>query len=109
LLGEGYTKTFAELMDTTDWDSYGVGKYEKCADCMVHCGFEATAVTESFARPWQVLAVAIRGIGTDGPISPDIALDRQRPAEYVFARHVEHKLGEIKETEAARNHLSAAE
>jgi hopanoid biosynthesis associated radical SAM protein HpnH len=109
LLGEGYTKTFAELMDTTDWDSYGVGKYEKCADCMVHCGFEATAVQESFARPWQVLAVAMRGIGTDGPTSPDIALDRQRPAEYVFARHVEHKLSEIKETEAARNHLSAAE
>jgi hopanoid biosynthesis associated radical SAM protein HpnH len=109
LLGEGYTKTFAELMETTDWDSYGVGKYEKCADCMVHCGFEATAVQESFARPWQVLAVAMRGIGTDGPTSPDIALDRQRPAEYVFARHVEHKLSEIKETEAARNHLSAAE
>ena len=29
LLGEGYTKTFKELMETTDWDSYGTGKYEK--------------------------------------------------------------------------------
>jgi hopanoid biosynthesis associated radical SAM protein HpnH len=109
LLGEGYAKTFAELMETTDWDSYGVGKYEKCADCMVHCGFEATAVTESFARPWQALAVSLRGIGTEAPMSADIPLDRQRPAQYVFARHVEHKLAEIKETEAARNHLSAAE
>jgi hypothetical protein len=27
----------------TDWETYGTGKYEKCADCMVHCGFEATA------------------------------------------------------------------
>ena len=44
LLGEGYAKTFRELMDDTDWDAYGVGNYEKCADCMVHCGFEATAV-----------------------------------------------------------------
>ena len=44
LLGEGYAKTFKELMEDTDWDSYGTGNYEKCADCMVHCGFEATAV-----------------------------------------------------------------
>ena len=44
LLGEGYTKTFKELMDDTDWDAYGTGNYEKCADCMVHSGFEATAV-----------------------------------------------------------------
>ena len=36
LLGEGYAKTFKELMDETDWDSYGTGNYEKCADCMVH-------------------------------------------------------------------------
>ncbi len=109
LLGEGYAKTFAELMETTNWDSYGVGKYEKCADCMVHCGFEATAVAESFARPWEALRVALRGIGTDGPMSADIPLDRQRPANYVFTRHVQHKLAEIKEAEAARNHLSAAE
>jgi hopanoid biosynthesis associated radical SAM protein HpnH len=109
LLGEGYTKTFAELMETTEWDSYGVGKYEKCADCMVHCGFEATAVEESFARPWQALGVMLRGIRTQGPMSADIPLDRQRPANYVFARHVEHKLAEIKEAEAPRNHLSAAE
>ena len=44
LLGEGYAKTFKELMEDTDWDKYGTGNYEKCADCMVHCGFEATAV-----------------------------------------------------------------
>ena len=109
LLGEGYAKTFTELMETTDWDSYGVGKYEKCADCMVHCGFEATAVNEAFARPWQILGVALRGIRTEGAMSADIPLDRQRPANYVFTRHVEHKLAEIKEAETARNHLSAAE
>ncbi len=44
LLGEGYAKSFKELMEETDWDAYGVGNYEKCADCMVHSGFEATAV-----------------------------------------------------------------
>ena len=40
LLGEGYTKTFQELMEGTDWDAYGTGNYEKCADCMVHSGYE---------------------------------------------------------------------
>jgi hypothetical protein len=48
LLNEGYAKTFKELMETTDWDSYGVGNYEKCADCMVHCGYEASAVEDTF-------------------------------------------------------------
>ena len=43
LLGEGYAKTFKELMETTDWDTYGTGRYEKCANCMAHCGYEPTA------------------------------------------------------------------
>ena len=51
LLGEGYAKTFKELMDDTDWDNYGTGNYEKCADCMVHSGFEATAVTDAMRKP----------------------------------------------------------
>jgi hopanoid biosynthesis associated radical SAM protein HpnH len=99
LLGEGYVKTFRELMDGTDWDGYGVGAYEKCANCMVHCGFEGTAVTESVRNPLKVLKVAVAGIKTDGPMAPDIPLDKQRPAEYVFSRHVERKLAEIRETQ----------
>ena len=54
LLGEGYAKTFKELMETTDWDEYGVGNYEKCADCMVHCGFEATAVADAIRHPLKL-------------------------------------------------------
>ena len=53
LLGEGYAKTFKELMETTDWDRYGTGNYEKCADCMVHSGYEATAVAETVRQPWR--------------------------------------------------------
>ncbi len=50
LLGEGYAATFKELMEETNWDRYGTGNYEKCADCMVHSGFEATAVTEAVEK-----------------------------------------------------------
>jgi hopanoid biosynthesis associated radical SAM protein HpnH len=100
LLGEGYTKTFKELMETTDWDSYGVGAYEKCADCMVHSGFEATSVNDAFAHPLKMLKVAVSGIRTDGPMAPDISLSKQRPAEFVFSRHVETKIAEIDAEEA---------
>jgi len=48
LLQEGYVSSFRELMEQTDWDSYGTGRNEKCADCMVHCGYEASAVEDTF-------------------------------------------------------------
>ncbi len=88
LLGEGYAKTFKELMESTDWDKYGVGNYEKCADCMVHSGFEASAVTDAFSHPLKMLKIAVEGVRTDGPMKPDIALDKQRPAgNSFFSRH----------------------
>jgi hopanoid biosynthesis associated radical SAM protein HpnH len=96
LLGEGYTKTFKELMETTDWDKYGTGNYEKCADCMVHSGYEASAVAETVRKPWRAAAQVMRGIRTEGPMAPDISLDKQRPAEYVFSRHVETALKRIR-------------
>lgn len=49
LLGEGYAKTFKELMETTEWEKYGTGNHPKCADCMVHCGYEPTAVIDTFS------------------------------------------------------------
>jgi hopanoid biosynthesis associated radical SAM protein HpnH len=108
LLGEGYTKTFKELMEGTDWDAYGTGNYEKCADCMVHSGYEATAVNDTFSNPLRALKVAIGGIKTEGDMAPEIRLDRQRPAEYVFARHVDEKLAEIRETKPRRRQSTAA-
>jgi hopanoid biosynthesis associated radical SAM protein HpnH len=108
LLGEGYAKTFKELMEGTDWDSYGVGNYEKCADCMVHSGFEATSVEDTFKHPLKALGVSLRGVKTEGEMAPDISLDGQRPAKYVFSRHVEQKLTEIRENEAHKKQSTAA-
>ena len=50
LMSDGYVKTFKELMETTDWDQYGVGRDPRCADCMVHCGYEPTSVLDSTAN-----------------------------------------------------------
>jgi hopanoid biosynthesis associated radical SAM protein HpnH len=93
LLGEGYAKSFKELMEETDWDSYGTGNYEKCADCMVHSGYEATAVVDSIRHPLKAAAASLRGVRTAGEMAPEIPLDGQRPAEYVFSRHVEEAMG----------------
>ena len=84
LLNEGYTSTFRELMEETDWDRYGTGNYEKCADCMVHCGYEATAVTDTVSNPLKALKVALRGPRTDIPMAPEIPLENQRPAEFMY-------------------------
>ncbi len=110
LLGEGYAKTFRELMEETDWDSYGTGNYEKCANCMVHSGYEATAAKDAVTHPLKALAVAVRGVRTEGPMAQEIPLDRQRPAQFVFSRHVEHKLKEIRDAKAQQpKHPIAAE
>jgi hopanoid biosynthesis associated radical SAM protein HpnH len=108
LLGEGYAKTFKELMEDTNWDNYGVGNYEKCADCMVHSGFEASAVKDTIRRPWAAAKAQLFGIRTTGPMAPEISLANQRPAEYVFSRNVQQKLSEIKAQPKPASRVNAA-
>jgi hopanoid biosynthesis associated radical SAM protein HpnH len=108
LLGEGYAATFRELMDETDWDSYGTGNYEKCADCMVHSGFEATAVQDAVRHPLKAFAVSRRGVDTEGAMATEISLEQQRPAQYVFSRHVERKLAEIRVTQTRTKESTTA-
>jgi hypothetical protein len=108
LLGEGYTKTFKELMDETDWETYGTGKYEKCANCMAHCGYEPTAADAAFRNPLKAAWIALRGIRTVGPLAPEIDLSNQRPAQYIFAQQVQKTLTEIRRDEAAEAAAKAA-
>jgi hopanoid biosynthesis associated radical SAM protein HpnH len=99
LVGEGYVESFAELMDGTEWDQYGVGKYEKCSDCMVHCGFEGTAATDGIRHPLKFMSIGRKGVRTDGPMAPDLDLSKARPAEDVFSSHVERELALIAKRE----------
>ena len=98
LLGEGYASSFKELMETTDWDAYGTGRYEKCANCMAHCGYEPTAAAATIAHPIEAMRIAMFGVRTEGPMAPEIPLERQRPAQYMFSRHVEKMLSDIGQT-----------
>lgn len=49
LLGEGYVPTYKQLIEETEWEKYGTGRHDKCANCMVHCGYEASAVDDTFS------------------------------------------------------------
>jgi hopanoid biosynthesis associated radical SAM protein HpnH len=58
LITDTHYSTFAEMMANTDWDKYGVGRDERCAQCMMHCGFEPTVVMEigkSWKDLWEML------------------------------------------------------
>ena len=58
LMSDGYAKTCRELMETTDWARYGTGRDPRCADCMVHSGYEASAVLDSTKTPMHMLKAA---------------------------------------------------
>jgi hopanoid biosynthesis associated radical SAM protein HpnH len=66
LLADGYADTFAELMETTSWASYGTESgNRKCANCMVHSGYEASAVNHTFSSLGGLLST-IRAIFFSG-------------------------------------------
>jgi len=61
LLNDGYAATYKELMEMTDWTRYGVGKDPRCANCMIHSGFEPAAVMDSVKNPLKAIMVRLRG------------------------------------------------
>lgn len=95
LLGEGYARTYNELMETTDWDKYGTGNYEKCADCMAHCGYEPTAANIAFSNPLKMLRLALRGLRTEGPMATEIDLSKARRGQEHHERIVAEEMAKI--------------
>ena len=58
LMSDGYVKTYKELIETTDWDSYGRGKDPRCANCMAHCGYEPSAVLATMSSLRETIRAA---------------------------------------------------
>ncbi len=73
---------------------------------MVHCGYEATEVTDTVKLPLKALKVALSGVRTEGPMAPEIPLHRQRPAEFAFDRLV---AGAVEELHAGKPSAEGAE
>jgi hopanoid biosynthesis associated radical SAM protein HpnH len=59
LMGDGYTKTYRELLETTDWSKYGRGNDPRCDNCMAHCGYEPTAVLATTKSLRESLRAAV--------------------------------------------------
>ncbi len=77
LVDEGYAPSFKALMEETPWDKYGNSKNPKCANCMAHCGFEATAVEDALRHPLKAALVSIMGPNTSG------AMVEEKTPEYL--------------------------
>jgi hopanoid biosynthesis associated radical SAM protein HpnH len=63
LIEGGYAATYKELLDTTDWERFGPGRDRRCAECLVHSGFEPSAVLDSVRNPLRALRVRWCGPG----------------------------------------------
>ncbi|HXZ83621.1 MAG TPA: adenosyl-hopene transferase HpnH [Acidimicrobiales bacterium] len=59
LMSDGYTATYKELVETTDWDKYGRGRDARCENCMAHCGYEPSAVAATTKSLRQALRAAV--------------------------------------------------
>ncbi|MCZ6691214.1 MAG: adenosyl-hopene transferase HpnH [Planctomycetota bacterium] len=71
LLQDGYADSFSELIDDTDWDAYGrKSGNPKCQDCMVHCGYEASAVLDATSGPREMLRSAVGLLRQPGAKKP---------------------------------------
>lgn len=75
LADEGYVSTFKELLDETPWEKYGNATNPKCAQCMAHCGYEATAVEDMLTHPIKAFLTAIRGPKTTGEMVAEPVLE----------------------------------
>ncbi|NYH80961.1 hopanoid biosynthesis associated radical SAM protein HpnH [Actinopolyspora biskrensis] len=60
LMADGYAQSYRELLEETDWESYGRGRDSRCANCMAHCGYEPTAVMATMGSLRESLR-AVRG------------------------------------------------
>jgi hopanoid biosynthesis associated radical SAM protein HpnH len=72
LSDQGYAPSFRSLMDDTPWDMYGIGRNTRCDNCMAHCGFEGTAVNDTFSHPFKALMASLRGPRVTGPMAPEL-------------------------------------
>lgn len=90
LVGEGYAPSYQSLIDDVDWNNYGVGRNPKCANCMVHCGFEPTAVNDAVSHPLKAMRTWLLGPATEGPMAPEppvtYAVEAEPPEEQTRRR-----------------------
>ena len=104
LLQDGYTDTFQEMMDSTEWENYGTESGNpKCANCMVHSGYEASAVDHTFSGLRGLWATVKAGLSTTYG-DPDALAMLNEPVKPVHSYNplvqIEPGKGQFEETRA---------
>jgi len=64
LIADRHYPTYREMIENTDWESYGAGRDVRCRDCMVHCGFEPTAalmINKRRGDLWKMIRWQVKG------------------------------------------------
>jgi hopanoid biosynthesis associated radical SAM protein HpnH len=64
LMTDAHHEHFNDLMEKTPWEKYGRGRDPRCADCMVHVGYEASSVlggNKKFGDTWKLLSWTLSG------------------------------------------------
>ena len=59
LIADEHVQSFGELMQT-DWGAYGFGRDPRCDNCMMHCGYEGSAIREAMSSPKALIELAVR-------------------------------------------------
>jgi hopanoid biosynthesis associated radical SAM protein HpnH len=104
LLQDGYTDTFQELLDSTEWQNYGTESGNpKCANCMVHSGYEATAVDHTFSGLRGLWATVKASLSTKYD-DPDALAMLNEPVKPVHSYNplvqIDSSKGQLEETRA---------
>jgi hopanoid biosynthesis associated radical SAM protein HpnH len=64
LMTDAHHETFGEFIQNTPWEKYGRGRDPRCQDCMVHAGYEASAVlggNKKLGDTWKMLRWQLSG------------------------------------------------
>jgi hopanoid biosynthesis associated radical SAM protein HpnH len=104
LLQDGYADTFQELLDSTAWEQYGTESGNpKCANCMVHSGYEASAVNDTFSS-LRGLAATVRATMFTSHHDDDAARMLNEPVKPVHSYNplvqITENSSELEETRA---------
>ena len=104
LLQDGYADTFEELMQSTEWNHYGTESGNpKCANCMVHSGYEASAVNDTFGSLNGFLATVRATFSSkyDDPEAATMLKEHIRPVHsYNPLVQIASKTEQLEETRA---------
>ena len=68
-LADEHVEHVDELFDQEIWDKYGVGKDPRCANCMMHCGFESATIFQAVKTPKDWITLIKSGAAHKGGIT----------------------------------------